>query len=62
MVAPAAGIDIRDSIDGTLAFLKPLSVLLRCRLGLAFSTEPDEELVLLRECKLLAFFAVSFSC
>jgi hypothetical protein len=54
--------DIRDSIGGGLAFLKPLSVLLRCNPGLTFSAEPDDELVLLRECRLLAFFAVSFSC
>lgn len=40
---------------------KPLSVLLRCRVGLLSSIEPDEELVLLRECRLLGFFVISFS-
>lgn len=55
MVDPVVGIDIRDSIDDGLLFQKPLSVLLRCRLGLTFSTEPDEELVFVRECWLLAF-------
>jgi hypothetical protein len=49
--APAAGIGILAvSIDEGLLFRRPLSVLLRCKPGLVFSTEPDEEFVLLREC------------
>jgi hypothetical protein len=62
IVAPAAGTTILDSVGIGLLLREPLSVLLRCSPGLTFSTEPDDELVLLRECKLLAFFAVSFSC
>lgn len=61
MVDAAAGAEILDSIESVLSFLKPLSVLLRCNPGLMFSTEPAEELVLLRECWLLAFLTVSLS-
>jgi hypothetical protein len=52
--------DLRSEMTGR-ALRYPLSVLLRCRLGRFSSTEPEEELVLLRECKLLGFFAFSFS-
>jgi hypothetical protein len=52
--------DLRSEVTGR-ALRKPLSVLLRCRLGLFSSTEPEEELVLLRECRLLGFLAFSLS-
>ena len=50
MVEAAVGIEILDSADDGLLFLKPLSVLLLCNTGLVFSAEPDDELVLVREC------------
>jgi hypothetical protein len=63
MVDPAAfGTNILDSIDDGLLCLKPPSVLLRCKLGFTFSDEPEDELVFVRECWLLVFFAISFSC
>jgi hypothetical protein len=55
-----AELDERDSIEEGLLFRKPLSVLLRCRPGRA-SNDALEELVLVRECWLLAFFTASFS-
>jgi len=60
-VDAAAGAEILESIESVLFFVKPLSVLLRYSPGLAFSTEPDEELVLLRECWLLDFRTISLS-
>jgi hypothetical protein len=53
--------DIRGSIAVVLVVLIPPSVLLRCSTGFEFSAEPDDEAVLLRECWLLAFFAISLS-
>lgn len=62
MLDAALRFDDLDSIDDGLLFLKPLSVLLLCNPGLTFSAEPEDESVLVRECKLFAFFALAFSC
>jgi hypothetical protein len=62
MVDAAAGIDTLDSADDGLLFLGPPSVLLRCNPGLTLSDEPEDEFVLVRECWLFAFCAISFSC
>ena len=53
--------DDRDSIEDGRLFLKPLSVLLRCRPVLAGSKDAEDELVLVRECWLFAFLAISLS-
>lgn len=53
-------LDERESREEGLLFLKPLSVLLRCKPGRA-SNDAFEELVLVRECWPLAFLAASFS-
>ena len=55
-----AEFDERDSMDDGLLFLKPLSVLLRCKPGRA-SKDAFEELVLVRECCVLTILATSFS-
>jgi hypothetical protein len=52
--------DLDSVVDG-LPLRKPLSVLLRCNVGFLFSTEPEDELVLERECWLFGFFAISLS-
>jgi len=60
MLRAGAGPDIRDSIEDGLLFLNPLSVLLRCSPGRG-SIDPEDELVLVRECWPFAFLAASFS-
>lgn len=60
MLKAAADADDRDSIDEGLLFLKPLSVLLRCRPGRTGSNDAVEEPVLVREW-LLTFLVNSFS-
>jgi hypothetical protein len=50
IVEALAGMDIRRSIAVALVDLIVPSVLLRCSTGFAFSAEPDDEAVLLREC------------
>lgn len=49
MLGIAADPDERESIDDGRVFLKPLSVLLRCKTG-RVSKDAFDELVLLREC------------
>lgn len=60
MVLLAADTDDRESIETGRIFRKPLSVLLRCRLGLALPAD-DDELVLDRECWFLDFLAICLS-
>ena len=60
MLGTAAKPDERESTDDGRVFLKPLSVLLRCKTG-RVSNDAFDELVLLRECWLLAFLDASLS-
>lgn len=61
MLKPVTVPDDLESDEDGLLFRKPLSVLLRCSPGLGFSNEAVDELVLVRECWLFAFLAISLS-